>query len=217
MWFMEGGAVLSSSGLGNVPTNWSVFGTGDMNGDGIGDILWRDTTSGNLVVWFMNGTAVVSTASLGSVPMSWTIAATDGKGNIFWQDGSNDYAIWHVNGSQITSSMLGNVPSNWTLAGVGDFNGDGFTDILWRDATDGAVAIWFLNGTAMDSVVSFSGVPGNFQIAQTGDYNGDGKTDILWSDGSGHYAAWFMEGASIMSTPAIGTVLGWTVQSQNAE
>jgi FG-GAP repeat len=60
-------------------------------------------------------------------------------------------------------------------------------------------------------------VPGTFQIAQTGDYNGDGKTDILWSDGSGHYSTWFMEGASIMSMGAIGTVLGWTVQSQNAE
>jgi Alpha/beta hydrolase domain/FG-GAP-like repeat len=217
MWFMQGGAVLSSSGLGNVPPNWSVFGTGDMNGDGIGDILWRDTTSGNLAVWFMNGTAVVSTANLGNVPMSWTIAATDGKGNIFWQDGSNNYAIWNVNGSQVTANMLGNVPSNWTLAGVGDFNGDGFTDILWRDATDGAVAIWFLNGTAMDSVAGFSGVPANFQIAQTGDYNGDGKTDILWNDGSGHYAAWFMEGASIASTASLGAVTGWTVQSQNAE
>lgn len=69
----------------------------------------------------------------------------------------------------------------------------------------------------MDSVVGFGGVPGNFQIAQTGDYNGDGKTDILWNDGSNHYAARFMEGASIASTAAVGTVSGWTVQSQNAE
>ena len=94
-----------------------------------------------------------------------------------------------MNGSQVTTAFLGNVPSNWTLAGVGDFNGDGSTDILWRDATDSAVAIWFLNGTAMDSVAGFGGVPGNFQITQTGDYNGDGKTDILWNDGSSHYAA----------------------------
>jgi FG-GAP-like repeat len=104
------------------------------------------------------------------------------------------------------------------LAGVGDFNGDGFTDVLWRDATDGLVAIWFLNGTAVDSSVGFTGVPGTFQIVQTGDYNGDGKTDILWSDGSGHYSAWFMEGSSVASQAAIAVVgPGWTVQSQNAE
>jgi hypothetical protein len=38
--------------FGNVNTVWSVVGTGD--GDGNGDILWRDT-SGDSAIWFMNG------------------------------------------------------------------------------------------------------------------------------------------------------------------
>jgi hypothetical protein len=33
------------------------------------------------------------------------------------------------------------------MAGIGDFNGDGFADILWRNETSGVVVAWFLQGT----------------------------------------------------------------------
>ncbi|TMJ65629.1 MAG: hypothetical protein E6G83_12660 [Alphaproteobacteria bacterium] len=32
--------------------------------------------------------------------------------------------------------------------GTGDFNGDGFADILWQNSS-GAVAIWEMNGTSL--------------------------------------------------------------------
>ena len=34
---------------------------------------------------------------------------------------------------------------DWQIAGVGDFNGDGRADILWRNS-DGQVVEWFMNG-----------------------------------------------------------------------
>jgi len=37
------------------------------------------------------------------------------------------------------------VLNEWTVVGVGDFNNDGTSDILWRK-TDGTVAIWQING-----------------------------------------------------------------------
>jgi FG-GAP repeat len=58
---MSGTQVASSTVIGNIPTNWTVVGTGDFNGDGFGDILWRDT-SGNLAVWLMNGANVIGGA-----------------------------------------------------------------------------------------------------------------------------------------------------------
>jgi hypothetical protein len=41
--------------------------TGDFNGDGKSDLLWRDNL-GNTSIWFMNGTTVSSTGALNLVP-----------------------------------------------------------------------------------------------------------------------------------------------------
>ena len=62
IWFMNGTKVLSSAGLGKVPSSaWTIAGTGDFNNDGKGDILWRNT-SGAIAIWFMNGGQVSASA-----------------------------------------------------------------------------------------------------------------------------------------------------------
>jgi hypothetical protein len=34
----------------------------------------------------------------------------------------------------------------WSIVGTGDFDGDGKADILWANASDGSMQIWFMNG-----------------------------------------------------------------------
>jgi FG-GAP repeat len=59
--------------LGNVPNPWVVASTGDFNGDGMSDILWRNS-NGDLGIWLMNGTQTLSPpVDLGNVPNSWTV------------------------------------------------------------------------------------------------------------------------------------------------
>jgi hypothetical protein len=62
----------SSSFVGDVPTTWSIAGTGDFDGDGKGDILWTDM-SGNVAIWEMNGTTILNGSSsfVSTVPSQW--------------------------------------------------------------------------------------------------------------------------------------------------
>jgi hypothetical protein len=34
--------------------------------------------------------------------------------------------------------------TQWRIAGVGDFNGDGYADIVWQKASTGQIVVWLL-------------------------------------------------------------------------
>jgi VCBS repeat protein/beta-propeller repeat-containing protein len=82
-----------------------------------------------------------------------------------------------------------------------DFNGDGKADILWRNTKSGVVAIWLMNGAAIESTGFPGGVPLNWQIAAIGDVNGDGRADVIWRHvTTGAVALWLMNGTTVTAT-----------------
>jgi len=109
-----------------------------------------------------------------------------------------------------------NPPTSTTdVAGVGDFNGDGKSDILWRNTSTGMVTMWIMNGTNMSSWAPIVG-DGNaaWTVAGIGDFNGDGKADILWRNSStGMVTMWIMNGPTRISwAPIVGDGnADWTV------
>jgi hypothetical protein len=218
VWLMNGTQISSTATLANVPSSWSVVGTGNFNGDSYGDILWRDT-SGNLGIWFLNGTSVVQTVVVGNAPLAWSVAGADSKGDIFWYNNSTgEVGMWVMNGANVVQTVdWGAIPPNWKIVGIGDFDGNGSTDILWRD-TAGNVGVWLLNGTQVLSTAVIANVPLNWSPALTGDYDGDGKADILWTDNTGNVGVWYMNGATVTSSNVFANVgTAWTPQVMNAE
>jgi hypothetical protein len=73
---MNGATVVTNGALGNVPTTWTMAETGDFDGNGTSDLLWRDT-AGDTAIWFMSGVTVSSTAYVGSIPTTWTLQAVN--------------------------------------------------------------------------------------------------------------------------------------------
>lgn len=215
---MNGAAITSSTFVANLPSSWTVAGTGDFNFDGRSDILWRNTT-GDAVVSLMKGPDITSSTFIANLPTSWTVAGTgdfngDGKADILWRNSTGDAVVSLMDGTAIASStFIANLPSNWSVPGVGDFNGDGKADILWRDTTNGNVVLSLMNGAVIGSSTFIANLPLTWSVAGTGDFNADGKRDILWRDSSnGNVVVSIMNGAAIVSSTFVATLpLSWAV------
>jgi FG-GAP-like repeat len=102
-------------------------------------------------------------------------------------------------------------PQTQVSAATHDFNGDGKSDILWRN-TNSDLAIWLMNGTVISSGVDTGGVPLAWTVVGQRDFNGDTKSDILWRNTNGDVAIWLMNGTAASSALDIGNVpTSWTV------
>ncbi len=53
----------SGSSLGNIGTQWNIAQTGDYNGDGVDDILWRNANTGQTYLWAMQDGHQAATGS----------------------------------------------------------------------------------------------------------------------------------------------------------
>ena len=81
-----------------------------------------------------------------------------------------------------------------------DFNGDGMSDILFRDAASGETYLWGMNGTnVIAGAPTGAQVGNNWQIGGVGDFNGDGQADLLWEYDNTANAADPLNGISYIS------------------
>jgi hypothetical protein len=195
----------------------------DFNGDGTSDVLWLNSSAGDMGIWIMHGGAVSAWKDLGTPPAGWTIAGTgdfngDGTSDILWHNTTTgDVGVWIMQGGAFSAwKDLGVPGAGWTIAGTGDFNGDGTSDILWHNTTTGDVGVWIMQGGAFSAWKDL-GVPGaGWTIAGTGDFNGDGTTDILWHNTTtGDVGVWIMQGGAFsawkdLGTPAAGSNIAGT-------
>ena len=68
---MDGSAKVGSGAIGAPPLVWQVEQLRDYTGDGLSDILWRNTSTEITVVWQMNGFTKAASESLGVVDSAW--------------------------------------------------------------------------------------------------------------------------------------------------
>jgi hypothetical protein len=222
VWLLNGATVLGSGLLPSTALAWTIVGTGDFNGDGKAEILWRHS-SGALALWSLEGSLLGLAVSVGTVTLDWAVAAIadlngDGKDDILWRHVSGTLAVWLLDGFSLLggfqfvgSGAVGQIPPGWSIKGVGDFNGDGRADILWRH-TSGGLSVWLFNGVTVAATGSLGLVSSDWTVAGVGDINGDGRADVVWRHTSGAVAVWFLNGSTFIGSTVPGSMpSSWTI------
>ncbi len=153
----------------------------------------------------------VSSYTFSNVTAAHTIAASFATTQpvtnaiFLWRNSTTgENVIWYMTGSKGTTlSSYANLPTvadpAWTIAGTADLDADGNPDILWRNASTGVNAIWYLcsaNGLALSGYAYLPTVSDlAWTISGIADFNADGKPDILWRNAlTGENTVWYLTG-----------------------
>lgn len=195
----------------------------DLDDDGQEDLLWQHATDGRVAVWLMNET----TSTAGHVldtphpDPSWRIAGmgdldSDGYADIVWQnvvDGRT--GVWFMTRETLREGTLFTIPqvadTNWRITAVGDLDGEGGADLIWRHQGDGRLAVWFMDGATVLSaeMLSPDRVPDlNWEVVGVLDLYGGTfqQRDLLWwNHVTGQLAGWHMSGTTLVSGEVLAT------------
>ena len=213
-----------------LPLDWKVVGTGDYNGDGRDDMLLR-SDAGWLTDWL--GTATGGFTNNGAntslfFAQEWKVVGTadingDGKADMILRrdDGWLTDWIGNANGSFFNNGETCTLyfSPDWKVVSTGDFNGDGYSDLLLR-RDDGWVTNWL--GTAGGAFTNNGANTALFfttdwKIIGTGDVNGDGKDDLILRRDDGWITDWLGTSAGSFTNNGTNTALflttDWKISS----
>ena len=214
---------------------WQLAGMADVNGDGIVDLIFQNTATGQIYAFFLDGSGTAINLATGSgikgsdylyggTLLGWRLAGTadvngDGIPDLVFQNtATGQLYAWMLDGSGASISfglgrgikgtgyLYGGSLIGWQLTGIADVNGDGIPDLVFQNIATGQVYAWMLDGTgASIDFTTQSGIkstgylyggslPG-WRLAGISDVNGDGIPDLLFQNtSSGQVYAWFLDG-----------------------
>ena len=146
--------------LRDVKRAWDVQAVGDLDGDGLGDLVWRylgfdplrPNDTGVSYIWFSSpGGALPRVKKRGGAPLDWTLLGAadinfDGAADMIYISPANQIRVLMATPQSSCANLLvGDVPAGFNALKFADFTGGRRGDILMRNVATGEVSLLSLN------------------------------------------------------------------------
>ena len=217
VWQMNGTTVTGAAQVGTMAAGFHFAGKGDFDGNGKTDLLTINDSTGAIDVRLMNGVTATTETQVGTLTSGFHFAGMgdfngDGKTDVLTiNDTTHAVDVRLMNGNNATTeTQIGtiNAAGGWHFTDVGDFNGDGQSDLLFVNDTTHGVAVWQINNGTLDPASTQVGImDAGSHYQGLADTNGDHKTDILFLNDTTHVVSvWQMDGTHLVNNSQIGTI-----------
>lgn len=179
---------------------WYIAAIGDFDGDGRDDLLWRNYPDAPpyfhrmAVVW--PGGVAAHAYDWGEISRNvYVIGVEDFDG-----DGIDEpYTRWEVMVERTShDDSYNRYP--WKVSGIGDIDGDGRDDLLWRHDDDGRNLVYYGGESDNTRLLATEPKP-EWQIDEIGDFDGDGRDDLLWRNSANGMIVVWPHGEADLAVP----------------
>ena len=172
--------------LGDLPTGARYVGTGDMNGDNSGDIVF--VAKGEVLkFWKRDGLSVLGTFTIDSLPVGYDAIKVgdfdaNGKDDVLLRSviHPREIEIWNIDGGAISSVTDYELPAGDWLVLNGSVRSKTSNDIILRDRVSGTVRVLVPDGTGGATFPVVAQMPPAYRVVGFGDVDANGQPDIFW-------------------------------------
>jgi uncharacterized delta-60 repeat protein len=191
----------------------------DVNGDGLDDLIGRETATG---IWWVslnvgNGAYITQqNFAVWSPSVAWQNVRVgdfngDGRADVAGRSGTT--GMWQLgisNGNKFNTIAQGatwSTTGTWVDVFAADLTGDGIDDIIGRDAKTGAWNVLRSTGSLLINSVWKTWSTAAWSATQVGDVNGDGKADVVSRGTNG------LIYVALSTGTALGNAAAWTTSA----
>ena len=175
---------------------------GDLNADGRADIVMTIAQNGHGAygatgAWLIQEDQTPVWGDLSNRNEGWVIfgmgwtSADKPTNDVYIKNEGNLVGAWTTDDDGLVTGWetIGEFASDAQVLGLGDFNGNGQSDLLLR-AANGAVGCFFTDGQGWNY---FQSLGDEWKLTAIGDLNGDGRDDVVLKHDAGFAGSWLTQ------------------------
>jgi hypothetical protein len=187
VWLRDGTNFTSKNTLRALAAAESVVGSMDFDGDGVDDVVTRDTDTKLVRVLRMRNGNPTTEFEFALPDLSWEVVPHGRESGLLLRQASSGRVLQvqrDLLTGTIASSEFPSPDAQTRIEGMGDVDGDGITDMVCRNPETDELTLWRLDRQNRVLAARDLGIDGGrWKVEAVRDWDGNGCDDLLVSRG----------------------------------